>query len=108
MLSGSDQVLVLIVQFILSNLNIFLSDLLVINKIDIAHLVNTDLDVNLEMLKKMRGMDLFVFARAEDCYNTETIVEHLLKARDEALNTYLGYHWTWVNILNVIASARLR
>lgn len=61
------------------------SDLLVINKIDIAHMVNADLGVMERDSKKMRGDGPFVFARAKDCYNIEVIVDHILKAREAAL-----------------------
>lgn len=62
------------------------SDLLVINKIDLAPMVNADLSVMERDAKKMRGDGPFVFARANDCYNMDIIVEHILNARKEALS----------------------
>lgn len=61
------------------------SDLLIINKIDIAHLVNASLEVMERDSKKMRGDGPFVFARAIDCYNMDVIIEHILHAREHAL-----------------------
>lgn len=61
------------------------SDLLVINKIDLAHLVNASLEVMERDTKKMRGEGPFVFARAKDCFGMETIIEHIIHAREHAL-----------------------
>lgn len=66
------------------------SDLLVINKIDIAHLVNASLEVMERDAKKMRGDGPFVFARAIDCYGIDTIIGHVLHAREHALG--LDHH----------------
>ncbi|MCR6642260.1 MAG: urease accessory protein UreG [Sporocytophaga sp.] len=61
------------------------SDLLVINKIDLAPLVNADLSVMERDAKKMRGEGPFVFGKAKDCFGMETIIDHILNARDAAL-----------------------
>ncbi|MCC9135258.1 urease accessory protein UreG [Pontibacter silvestris] len=61
------------------------SDLLVINKIDIAALVRADLDVMERDAKKMRGDGPFVFARALDGYNLDTIIDHIKAAKEKAL-----------------------
>jgi len=61
------------------------SDLLVINKIDIAHLVNADLGVMERDSKKMRGDGPFVFARALDGYNLDVIIDHIKEAKTKAL-----------------------
>lgn len=62
------------------------SDLLVINKIDIAHLVHADLDVMERDSKKMRQNGPFVFARAADGFNVDKIIDHILHARSHALH----------------------
>ncbi|QDA61216.1 urease accessory protein UreG [Hymenobacter jejuensis] len=63
------------------------SDLLVINKIDIAALVRADLGVMERDSKKMRGEGPFVFARALDGYNLDVIIEHIEKAKERALQS---------------------
>ena len=62
------------------------SDLLVINKIDLAPLVGADLSVMERDAKKMRGDGPFLFARAKDCFGLETIIKHILNARKKALD----------------------
>ncbi len=57
------------------------SDLLVINKIDLAHIVGADLQVMERDAKKMRGDGPFVFARAKDQFGFDTIVNNILQAR---------------------------
>src|SRR5690606_26438814 len=52
------------------------SDLLVINKIDLAQMVGADLGVMESDAKKMRGEGPFIFGRAKDCYGMEQIIEH--------------------------------
>lgn len=61
------------------------SDLLIINKIDLADIIGADLGVMERDSKKMRGDGPFVFARAKDGYNMEIIADHILKARSKAL-----------------------
>ncbi|WP_114781284.1 urease accessory protein UreG [Botryobacter ruber] len=61
------------------------SDLLVINKIDLAELVRADLGVMERDSLKMRGEGPFVFARALDGYNLDTIIDHIFKAKEKAL-----------------------
>ncbi|WP_075601923.1 urease accessory protein UreG [Saccharicrinis aurantiacus] len=61
------------------------ADLLVINKIDIAHLVNASLEVMDRDTKKMRQDGPFVFARASDGHNLDVIIDHVLHARKHAL-----------------------
>lgn len=56
-----------------------------INKIDLAPLVNADLSVMERDAKKMRGEGPFVFGKAKDCFGMETIIDHILNARDAAL-----------------------
>ena len=62
------------------------ADLLVINKIDLAPLVNADLSVMDRDSKKMRGDGPFLFARAKDCFGIDEIINHILIAREKALN----------------------
>jgi urease accessory protein len=61
------------------------ADLLVINKIDLAEMVRADLGVMERDSKKMRGEGPFVFARALDGYNLDTIIEHIKTAKARAL-----------------------
>ncbi|WP_255709929.1 urease accessory protein UreG [Pontibacter harenae] len=61
------------------------SDLLVINKIDIADMVRADLGVMERDSLKMRGEGPFVFARALDGYNLDLIIEHIKNAKVKAL-----------------------
>jgi urease accessory protein len=61
------------------------SDLLVINKTDLAALVNADLSVMERDSKKMRGDGPFVFARAKDGTNLDIIIEHIIKAKESAM-----------------------
>ncbi|GAB3635052.1 urease accessory protein UreG [Hymenobacter arcticus] len=61
------------------------SDLLIINKIDLAPLVKADLAVMDRDSKKMRGDGPFVFARASDGHNLAAIIEHIHSARARAL-----------------------
>ena len=67
------------------------ADLLLINKIDIAHLVNASLEVMERDAKKMRGEGPFLFTRAKDCYGIEDIVDHVLHAREHALGLEHGH-----------------
>ncbi|HEY9004531.1 MAG TPA: urease accessory protein UreG [Ohtaekwangia sp.] len=61
------------------------SDLLVINKIDIADLVRADLKVMERDALKMRGDGPFLFARAIDGYNLDKIIEHITVVKEKAL-----------------------
>lgn len=63
------------------------SDLLVINKIDLAPLVKADLAVMESDSRRMRGDGPFVFARASDGYNLDVIIDHIHLAKTQALTT---------------------
>jgi len=63
------------------------SDLLVINKTDLAPLVRADLGVMERDSLKMRGEGPFVFARALHGDGLDTIIEHIHAARDKALQS---------------------
>lgn len=60
------------------------SDLLVINKTDLAEMVGADLGVMARDAKKMRGEGPTVFACIKDREGLAAIVEHILKARETA------------------------
>jgi len=60
------------------------ADLLVINKIDLAPLVKADLGVMERDSHRMRGDGPFVFARASDGFNLESIIDHLHAAKAQA------------------------
>ena len=55
------------------------SDLLIINKIDIAEYVHASLDVMERDSKKMRGERPFVFANLYDGVGLETIISFILE-----------------------------
>ena len=61
------------------------SDLLVINKTDLAPLVGADLGVMERDAKKMRGAGPFVFAQAAKGKSVDAIAARILAARQEAL-----------------------
>jgi len=61
------------------------SDLLVINKIDLAPFVKADLGVMDRDARRMRGDGPFVFARASDGHNLETIIAHIHAAKTQTL-----------------------
>ncbi|MFA9477296.1 urease accessory protein UreG [Phycisphaerales bacterium AB-hyl4] len=61
------------------------SDLLVINKTDLAEAVGADLDVMDRDAKKMRGDGPTVFAQVKGDVGVDAIVEHVLHARGHAL-----------------------
>ncbi|WP_324676731.1 urease accessory protein UreG [Hymenobacter sp. GOD-10R] len=63
------------------------ADLLVINKIDLAEMVNADLGVMERDSKKMRGEGPFVFARALHGFNLDVIMDHIKVARERALQS---------------------
>jgi urease accessory protein len=56
------------------------SDLLVINKTDLADAVGADLDVMNRDARKMRGNGPFVFAQIKNGVGTDIIVEHITHA----------------------------
>ena len=61
------------------------SDLLVVNKTDLAEMVGADLGVMDRDAKKMRGEGPTVFACIKDREGLEAIVGYILKARERAL-----------------------
>lgn len=62
------------------------SDLLVINKIDLAEIVGSNLDVMDRDSKKMRGDGPFIFARAKDQHGLPEIIDHIFHAKAHALH----------------------
>lgn len=56
------------------------SDLLLINKIDLAELVGADLHVMEEDSKRMRGQGPFVFTRAKGGYGVDQVIEYITSA----------------------------
>jgi urease accessory protein len=60
------------------------SDLLVINKTDLAEIVGADLSVMDRDARRMRGDGPTVFAQVKHGQNVETIIEHILRARQSA------------------------
>ncbi|MDA3852361.1 MAG: urease accessory protein UreG [Spirochaetaceae bacterium] len=61
------------------------SDLLVINKTDIAQYVGSSLEVMDRDSRKMRGHGPFIFAQAAHDVGVDEVIEHILKARAEAV-----------------------
>lgn len=61
------------------------SDLLVINKTDIAEYVGSSLEVMDRDSRKMRDGGPFLFSQAAHDVGVDDVVEHILKARKEAL-----------------------
>lgn len=61
------------------------SDLLVINKTDIAEYVGSSLEVMDRDSKKMRDGGPFLFTQASNDVGVDEVLEHILKARKEAL-----------------------
>ncbi|MFZ6014314.1 MAG: urease accessory protein UreG, partial [Bacteroidota bacterium] len=61
------------------------SDLLVINKIDLAPMVGADLAVMDRDSKKMRGEGPFIFARMKDNFGLDKIIEHIFAAKENVL-----------------------
>ena len=68
------------------------SDLLIINKIDLAELIGADLSIMDRDSKKMRGNGPFLFARAKDKYGLEEIIDHILHAKSHALHEKHHHH----------------
>jgi urease accessory protein len=62
------------------------ADLLVINKTDLAAAVGADLGVMERDARAMRGDGPFVFAQVKHGQGTDAIIEHLLRARAQALS----------------------
>ena len=60
------------------------SDLLVINKTDLAAAVDADLEVMARDSKKMRGPGPFVFAQVKHGIGVEVIIEHIIHAWQHA------------------------
>ena len=56
------------------------SDLLVINKTDLAAIVGADLDVMIRDAKKMRGDGPFVLAQARNDDGVDVVVDHVIEA----------------------------
>jgi len=61
------------------------SDLLVINKIDLAQQVGADLEIMARDSRKMRGEGPFIFTRAKDGYGVSEVITHIEAARKIAL-----------------------
>ena len=61
------------------------SDLLVVNKIDLAPHVGASLEVMRSDADRMRQGGPVVFARAKDGHNVDVIVEHILSAWKDAV-----------------------
>jgi urease accessory protein len=61
------------------------SDLLVINKIDLAPFVGASLEVMQRDAERMREGGPVVFARCNTGHGVDEIIAHVLRARDEAL-----------------------
>jgi urease accessory protein len=63
------------------------SDLLVINKTDLADAVGADLSVMDRDARRMRGEGPFVFAQVRNGVGVDEIIGHVLAARHAAVNT---------------------
>ena len=61
------------------------SDLLVINKTDLAPLVGADLGVMERDARKMRGDGPFVFAQVTNGVGVDAVIEHVLERVDAAV-----------------------
>ncbi|GEM_PF-2537740 len=68
------------------------SDLLVINKTDLAEIVGADLAVMERDTKKMRGAGPYVFAQVKMGVGVDEIVDHILHVRQHALGIGHEYH----------------
>jgi urease accessory protein len=66
------------------------SDLLVINKTDLAPLIGADLGVMERDARKMRGDGPFLFAQVKSGVGTEIIARHVLEAQQRALHGVAG------------------
>ena len=65
------------------------SDLLVVNKIDLAGLVGADLEVMARDARAMRGEGPTVFACIADGTGVDKVVAHLMAAREQAAGVLL-------------------
>jgi urease accessory protein len=63
------------------------SDLLIINKTDLAQLVGADLGVMERDARKMRGDGPFLFTQVKNDQGVEEVVSHMLKAWENAVQT---------------------
>ncbi len=63
------------------------SDLLIVNKIDLAPHVGASLDVMARDASRVRQGGPVVFARCNDGHGVDEVIEHILAARTEALDT---------------------
>lgn len=61
------------------------SDLLVINKTDLAAIVGADLGVMDRDARKMRGSGPFLFAQVKHGPGVEAIISHIIQARSQAM-----------------------
>jgi urease accessory protein len=68
------------------------SDLLVINKTDLAQIVGADLDVMARDSQKMRGHGPFVLAQVKNGVGVDAIIDELLHAREHALGIAHQHH----------------
>jgi urease accessory protein len=62
------------------------SDLLVINKTDLAQAVGADLDIMARDSKRMRGNGPFIFAQVKQGVGVEQIIDHIIHAWQHATN----------------------
>ena len=60
------------------------SDLLVINKTDLAEIVGADLGVMARDAKKMRGTGPFIFAQVRNGVGVDEIIHHIIHAWQHA------------------------
>ncbi len=68
------------------------SDLLVINKTDLAAIVGADLEVMARDSKKMRGHGPFVLAQVKNGVGVDVVIEEMLHAREHALGIEHRHH----------------
>ena len=67
------------------------SDLLVINKTDLAEAVGADLDVMARDSKKMRGPGPFIFAQVRNGVGVEEIIHHIIHAWQHTMHVEHGH-----------------
>lgn len=68
------------------------SDLLVINKTDLAPAVGADLEVMARDARMMRGPGPFVFAQVKNGVGVDSIIQHIQHARQHALGLDHDHH----------------
>jgi urease accessory protein len=68
------------------------SDLLVINKTDLAEIVGADLGVMERDTKKMRGAGPYIFAQVKNSVGVDEIVDQIIHARQHALGIGHEHH----------------